>query len=314
MSKDKLDKIFDIQKKFNSLFYDNDSLSDGEKEEVTKSFCLALHAELSDLVSSLNYKEHREERKQINREKILYESIDVIRYTLAILNLWDFTPDDFESAFVDKDLYLNSRQSQSSKQWEGQPVVIVDLDDVVISFRRGFIGWLRDKYDIRVSYENKEYYTSQAVKDAGLNPESVFFEFIKDKGFRRLEPISDMISVINDLKRRGYWIQLLTARPDNNLQCLYDTYRWVENSNLEYDRLDFSGEKYRWCANSEYFDTGSIVCAIDDSPKHSAEYSKHHIPVIVPCEPYNQEVRDMHNVYMIDDAKEVLPIIEKISL
>ena len=128
-------KLFNIQKDFNNNFFNLQKLEKSEKEEITKSFCLAVHAEVSELVSSLNYKQHKDEDKEIKIEKILFESVDVLRYVLAILNLWNISSEDFVSAFSDKDNYLNMSLDQSKKKWEGQPVLIVDLDDVLIHFR-----------------------------------------------------------------------------------------------------------------------------------------------------------------------------------
>tara|TARA_R110002020_G_scaffold32193_1_gene99279 strand:+ start:983 stop:1927 length:945 start_codon:yes stop_codon:yes gene_type:complete len=298
-------KLFDIQKEFNDIFFDLESLSQRQREEITKSLCLELHAEVTELVTGINFKNHRIERKDPDIHKILYESVDVIRYVISILNLWEISPEQFIDAFLDKDLFLQNRRRINSSVWEGQPVVIVDLDDVVIKFRDGFLSWLDKRYDIKVSPESKEYYTSTEVKAVGLNPETVFFNFISDRGLRSLDAEPDMIDTINDLKSRGYWIQLLTARPEENLVCLYDTYRWLEGSGLKYDRLNFSGEKYRWCAQSEYFDKEKIVCAIDDSAKHASEYAKHGIPVFLPKKSYNIEVQNSENVITFENTEEI---------
>ena len=294
--------LFDIQKKFNDIFFDLDKLTSKDKEEITRSLCLAAHTEVSELVSGLNFKDHRLQKKDLDLNKILYESVDAIRYIISILNLWGVSPETFEEAFLDKDLFLQTRHRITSNTWEGQPVIIVDIDDVLTHFRTGFLQWLADVHNIHVSPHSKEYYTSSEVKKAGLNPEQIFFEFIDQRKIRSLKPDVNMIRQINNLKDDGFWIQLLTARPKENLVCLYDTYFWLEKSNIKYDRLDFSGEKYRWCAQSDYFDQEKIICAIDDSAKHAAEYAKHDIPVFLPPTHYNQEVHDMKNVFVINNS------------
>jgi len=298
-------KLFDIQKKFNDIFFDLESLSQKEREEITKSLCLELHAEVTDLVTGINFKDHRIERKDPDINKILYESVDVIRYVISILNLWEIGSDQFIDAFLDKDLFLQNRRRVNSNLWKGQPVIIVDLDDVVIKFRDGFLNWLDERYNIKVSPESKEYYTSTEVKEAGLNPETVFLDFISNRRLRDLDPETKMIEAINSLRSSGYWIQLLTARPEENLACLYDTYRWLEGSGLKYDRLNFSGEKYRWCTQSEYFDKEKIVCAIDDSSKHASEYAKHGIPVFLPKTCYNVEVQETDNIIPFENPEEI---------
>jgi len=54
---------------------------------------LELHAEVSSLVSAINFKAHRKEKKQPDRDKILYEGIDILRYTMAIMNVWNISSD-----------------------------------------------------------------------------------------------------------------------------------------------------------------------------------------------------------------------------
>ena len=69
--------------------------------------------------------------------------------------------------------------------------------------------------------------------------------------------------MLQDIRNRGYWIQLLTARPKENLKCLHDTYYWLDNNDIPYDAIDFSSEKFRWCAKSRYYDAGKIEFAIE---------------------------------------------------
>lgn len=301
-----IDDLFSRQRVFNDLFYSSDKLSEKQKEEITKSFSLALHAEVSSLVSGLNYKDHTSEIVPVNKTKILYESVDVFRYILAILNLWDISSDQFVSAFHDKDLFLHTRYQSSKSQWEGQEVVILDLDDVIIEFRSGFIEWLEKNHNLKIDRNSSEYYTTSEVKAAGLNPEKVFFDFIRERELRNLAPNKKMISAINQIKDAGYWVHILTARPNENLLCCYDTFHWINESGLQYDRISFSSEKYRWLTQSDYFDSGKVVCAIDDSAKHAAEYAKHGIHVYSPRTSYNTELEGRENISMYDDSKDFL--------
>ena len=305
-----LSKLFQTQKSFNDLLFNSEKMSQRDKEELTKSLSLALHAEISSMISGVNFKDHKESRIDIDVNKILYESVDAFRYIIAIMNLWGISHSQFASAFDDKDLYLRASHRLERNIWDGQPVLIVDIDDVIVEFRDGFIEWLRDRHDVHVDPDCSEYYTSSAVKAKGLNPERVFSDFISERQLRNLSSVDGMVDVLNKLHDKGYWIQLLTARPEENLLCCYDTYSWVEKSGLKYDRLDFSGEKYRWLAQSEYYDTGSIVCAIDDSPKHSAEYAKHGVKVLSPIQPYNLELESLENVTMYSIGLSVLDLVE----
>ncbi len=110
----KFKDMLDRQKIFSDLFFDSASFNDLKKEEMTKSFALAAHGEITDLVSSINFKEHRANRKTPDREKILYESVDAFRYLLAIMNVWGYASEEIESAFTDKDTYLHMRHKSEN--------------------------------------------------------------------------------------------------------------------------------------------------------------------------------------------------------
>ena len=104
----------------------------------------------------------------------------------------------------------------------------------------------------------------------------------------------------------------MTARPSEKLRCLYDTFYWVEKFQLEYDAIDFATEKFRWCAQSKYYDGGNIAFAIDDSPKHAKEYAKHGICVKVPRRSYNKNINFESNLQYYEDFKQLIKTIRRV--
>jgi phosphoribosyl-ATP pyrophosphohydrolase len=309
-----LEYFFNRQNKFSDLFFKPDSMTDEEREEMTKSFALALHAEVSELISAVNFKDHRRLRSSADPSKILYESVDVFRYLLAILNLWGIDPNSLTDAFEDKDMFLHMRYHIESQEWEGQPVLVFDVDDVIAHFRSNFIDWLETEKGVVVDKNSTEYYTTTEVRDSGLNPEEVFDQFLEERKLRNLTVDKGVVDVINHFYDKGCWIQLLTARPGDVLQCKYDTYRWLSRSGLKFHRVDFSAEKYRWLTKSEYFDSGQIVCAIDDSAKHSAEYAKHGVSTLSPVTPYNKELEDVSGVVMYYGPSQLKVLIDTLLM
>ena len=294
-----LSYFFDRQSKFSNLFFKSEDMSADEREEVTKSLALALHAEVSELISAVNFKDHRQLKSDADPSKILYESVDVFRYLLAILNLWNIDTDSVIDAFDDKDMFLHMRHKIESQPWEGQPVLVFDIDDVIAHFRSNFIDWLRSERGIIVDENSTEYYTTTEVKNSGLNPEEVFDDFLSERMLRNLTADKGVVDVINYFYDKGCWIQLLP-----------DTYRWLSRSGLKFHRIDFSAEKYRWLTKSEYFDSGQIVCAIDDSAKHSAEYAKHGVVTFSPVTSYNTELEDVDGVKMYHGPSQLKILID----
>jgi hypothetical protein len=289
----KLETLFQMQKDFQ----DKHIKLKGDIEERTRTLALCAHSELSSMMEAVNYKMHHKYRDiQINAasDKIMYEAVDVVRYMVAIMNNWNITSEQFTSAYDKKDTYLRMTAEINEKKWEKQPVIIVDLDDVVVDFRVCFANWLEDNYGLKIDVESEEYYFISALSSIDVNPEAVFETFMNQGGFARPDINTGAYRYLWDLKNKGYWIQYLTARPGDNLRCVYDTYDWIAKHCLPYDGINFSSEKFRWCARSKYYK--KIAYAIDDSPKHALEYAKHGIICHVPVKSYNKQTEGVENI------------------
>ena len=289
----------------------SDQLSQALKEKITQENVLCAHAELSALVNATNYKNHHSHSEPLaNRKTVLYETVDVIRYMMATLNTWGITSTEFEKAFDKKDIYLNKHHELQQKKWDGkQPVAIVDIDDVLANFRLGFSDWLREKFEVDADVNSKEYYFITALSKINLNSEAVFKMFLDDEGFAKLSIDTDNLELLWQLKRRGYWVHLLTARPEEELQCLYDTYFWIWEQNIPCDAISFSPEKFRWCAKSKYYDKNKIAFAIDDAPKHAEDYAKHGIKCFVPRKSYNNHL-DAENIFHFDNYYHIFDLLK----
>ncbi len=301
----KISKLFSDQKSFSDLIGISENLTEAQRDEMTKTLSLALHCEVSDLVSATSYRSHSNRKVDPNPDKILFESVDVVRYAISIMNLWNITPESFDEAWRLKDNYLNLSRRLEKNKWQGEKVAIVDMDDVICTFRKDFAKWLSSTYEINIDVKSPEYYFIKDLKNAGINPEGVFDRFISEGGFLKLGQIEGASNFMRSLKDSGYFIHILTARPRENLKCLYDTFSWLSDNKIVFDKIDFASEKLRWCMQSQYWTMGSIQFAVDDSPKHAAEYSKHGVRVMLPSKSYNTEVQNMKNVTVYDSFSEV---------
>lgn len=307
--------MMQLQRQYNNKIVGRaDQLSQELKEKITQDNVLCAHAELSALVNATHYKNHHTHSEPLaNRRTVLYETVDVIRYMIATLNTWGVTPAEFEKAFKKKDIYLNKHYELQQKKWNGQPVAIVDIDDVLANFRKGFSDWLKDKFQVDADVDSKEYYFISALSKINLNSETVFKMFLDDEGFANLSIDTHNLELLWQLKHQGYWIHLLTARPEEELQCLYDTYFWIVQQNIPCDAISFSPEKFRWCAKSKYYDEGAIKFAIDDAPKHAEDYAKHGIKCLVPKKPYNEHL-DNPNIFHYENYYQSISILQELNL
>lgn len=291
-----LQEFFTKQNDFSKKFYDSLTLSEKEKEELLKTLSLAMHNEISGIISSTNFKVFDKTNYSVDKNKLLYNSVDVFRYMMAVLNLYNISEHEFTAAFNERDVHLdtiNKIKSPSSKQ----KVVVVDIDDVLCTFRCHFNNYLYEKYNIFIDPENTSYYSSKEVKNAGLSPEGVFETFIEEDGFLDIPVIPEMIELVQDMKNQGVYVQLLTSRPDHNLKCKYQTFVWLENNNIPFDNIGFASEKYIWLSKKDFYINNNLLSAIDDSPKHAMEYATHGIKVLVPRMPYNKNLEHENITY-----------------
>ena len=102
-----------------------------------------------------------------DEDDLVYSSIDVLRYVMSMLNLWEIAPEDVSLAFSLKDTYLELDHKINTKKWSGQPVAIVDIDDVLAEFRTPFAEFLSRVYDIEADVRKKCVFTTHTPVPAG---------------------------------------------------------------------------------------------------------------------------------------------------
>ena len=201
------------------------------------------------LSDALKARAEKSDKRRYQRERVFAVNVEEVRLT-------SIAPKIFSYGEATSKRSLQIRSLESGR-----------LDFVSDDFVEG--GFVT-KGQILFRLDQKDFI--DALKETGLNPERIFMTFVNSGGFASL-PISEGAhDFLNGLKEKGYWIQILTARPEENLQCLYDTYWWLNQNDIPFDDVAFSSEKFRWCAQSKYYDSDSIAFAIDDSPKHASEY------------------------------------------
>jgi hypothetical protein len=304
-----LKQIMTEHRNFTKKYYDQNNFTDKQKEEMLKTLCLTLHHEVSQIVEATNFKVFSKNEYDVNTNEIVYNAVDSFRYILAILGLYNISHDQFISAYEEKDLYLNYIDNLKDHK-KGQPVAIIDIDDIIGEFRSHFNEWLLNKYSILIDKNSTSYYSSKEVKEHGLSPEGVFESFIQENELLNIPSIDVMKEAIEILKSKGCYIQLLTSRPEGNLKCKYQTYSWLNKNNVYYDNLAFSFEKYIWIAKKDFYVEGNVKFAIDDSPKHAMEYATHDIKVLMPDLPYNKNAR--HENITLFNRENLLNLIKNL--
>ena len=295
----KLKEMLDKQKTFARNFYSPENMTEEEKLERHKILCLAMHSEVSQLSDSTPYRDHRQSVTSVHRQNILFETMDVYRYCLAVLNLWEFDEDEVHAAFTSRDAHLSVRTEKNWSKWSGEPVVVVDVDDVIARFRQDFYEWLNTEHpEANADPSSTEYFLSKPV--GGMSGDALLQAFIDSGGLRSLRVCDNVVAGLKRLRDAGYWVHILTARPASELKCLNETYEWLDRHVCHFDSVDLSSEKYIAVASLDAYKQGKVVCAIDDSPKHASEYVMHGVPCLVPIRSYNNGVHGIEGIHSFD--------------
>jgi hypothetical protein len=178
-------------------------LETSDKRNVSKDLALNAYNSINKMIEKM-----RVDNGLPDEDDLMYSSIDVLRYVMSMLNLWEVAPEDVSLAFSLKDTYLELDHKVNSKKWEGQPVVIVDIDDVLAEFRTPFADFLSRVYDIEADVESDQYFFVEDILKASgnINPEKVFESFVQERHFRCLPLASNAFEFLSEMRSRGYWI------------------------------------------------------------------------------------------------------------
>lgn len=305
---EELERLFSMQAEYQRKLR---AITDENRADEMRKLCLALHSEVTDLSRCINIRPHGEDTS-VNRDRILYDAVDVLRYTVAILNNWGFSSRDLTRAYEEKDAYLSVSHKFDQNVYDGRPVVICDMDDVLTEFRECYYKWCEVTYGVIADPQSTQYYMVDELREAEVNPEAAFRRFISEGGMYDLDYVPGAIRMIQQLSDDGFWVHIVTARPDEDPACKYSTYMWLHELGIACHKLSFTPEKYRWLVQSGY--GANVVCAIDDSSKHVAEYVKHGVRVVCPRKTYNADLGNHPLVSWYSDAREVASIVTSLAM
>lgn len=115
---DRLEEIYELQKKFTERFFkekQNLTLSEvrSSKEQLVKwnkEYILALIAEATEVLGEVDWKMHKKmDLPNDARDRLLEESIDVMKFLLGLMIVNGFSLEDIYSMFKNKSKIVEKR-------------------------------------------------------------------------------------------------------------------------------------------------------------------------------------------------------------
>lgn len=112
--------VWNKQKDFNANFFDFNVKDIELQQRLTKEFVLHVEDEAHELLQEINWKMGQYKIKEVDRDRLLEEWIDVFKYWLGIGNVWGFTLEDLFNEFWRKSKIVDERYKKYIKVKNGK--------------------------------------------------------------------------------------------------------------------------------------------------------------------------------------------------
>ena len=280
---DRWSAIWQDQAEFNRLFRPSPSTFE-ERSGVTKEMLLNLHSELTELLNTLKWKAHRNTHVRENRAHTVTEIVDIFKFWLSIAQAWDISEDEFIKAYWEKSAVCRQRHSEEWLRTSTDPTAVVDIDNTICDYIGGICTWLETRLPesayaaIAACRYTGSWVNAEALGIAEPEWQRLKHEF-RTSGAKRDLPLMPYAKAFLDgLRKRGYQIVLLTSRPIDQYQNLYnDTLIWLLSNYLPFDAIWWAHDKAeRLAQRPDVFQ--SVRFFVDDEYRYVESVGRRGIP------------------------------------
>lgn len=271
-------------------------MSDVDRRRLTTDLVVQLHEEATELGRlTSTYKRHLLANKQVDSFNVAEEVADVLKVAIALAQLHGLSSADVMEAFRRKSQVVAARASgERLEMRRSTKLVCVDMDDVISDLD----GWVRQLRDLRGGEASDHWALLEKHKD----------EFYREGRFKDLPPIVGAPEGMQELKRRGYMIVIVTARPQWQYKRLYaDTLEWLQLYSVPQDHILFNKDKVEACF--QHLKPAWPTAFIEDHARNALALAEAGIPVLLFDHPRNQELvhANVTRVYGWSGVLEKLP-------
>jgi dimeric dUTPase (all-alpha-NTP-PPase superfamily) len=106
-----LKNFYEMQKKLDDYIQSRKLSKPSEKELLTDTL-LALQVEVSELANATRCFKHWSKKGPMDRDTILDEYADIMHFFLSVGNQLEFTPEEVEQAYIQKNKINYQRQKE----------------------------------------------------------------------------------------------------------------------------------------------------------------------------------------------------------
>ena len=285
-------ELFDLQKQQQEHWYNPDSLTPQEVERWTNQLLLGLYEEVGELARAIRVRTHVIPDRAPDGN-VYEETVDILKYTLALADLHGLTADGLAERFASKTAACDQRFQQRQLELKDRKVLVTDLDGCVADiepFIQEFGAYGKTVGGVEIEQAKSRWYEAGKFKD--------------------LPTIPGAIDVLKEARNAGYLIAIITARPVwEHRRVRPDTVAWLEEHGVPHDILVFDKDKYD--ALIKHVFPAQVLTFIEDRDKHAIEIAAHGIPVTLINKTYNRTLSDHPCIRRVDGWDEISSLINQ---
>lgn len=304
--KEQMDFQLQLLPNFGDLSYE-------DKVKLTKEFLLHMISETGEFLDAIGtWKSLPSMGEETRRSAILEEVIDVYKFLINIALLWGYGPEDFDREFWRKSMVVRERLKTERILQEivkmGENTAVIDLDGIVADFWSSFIGY----YNEHIAPKTGRYFTGKEGNSlTTILGRKLYLEtkarYYESGEISNAPYIDGSREFLEELRRRGFRIILMTARPSKTFKRVFaDTLEWLKRYKIPYDALilgveDKGGRAAQIGVSPSFF--------VEDDPRQAREISSRGFRVFLVSKPYNLDDTPPG----VERVKELSEILERIE-
>jgi FMN phosphatase YigB (HAD superfamily) len=247
MSKD----LWDIQHSFTKRFWETRGGLPKDEAALTiatKDYLLHLMKEVTEVLDQISFKMHRLPKDFVDRDNVLEEMIDCQKFLWGLMQIWDFSYEDFANELQRKSAVVEQRftQERAMHDLKNDMCVLIDIDGILANYPYGFYAWYSTHKFTTGEWKATNLYRAkkECIALSIEEKENVKRLYRQSGAKAKLPVLPGAKELLDYLRTTELKIILLTNRPYAEHFRIYgDTIEWLKTNQLPYDAIIWARDK-----------------------------------------------------------------------
>ncbi len=316
---DRLQFLWDDQEQLNLLFRPEGPPTDREAMiALAKEMTLHMFSETDEFLRTLGaWKPHRRQAIRDNREASKIELADIGKYWMTLCQIRGFSAQEMFEAMRVKSMVVRQRHSEEYTQQLDRPSVIIDIDQILADYVRGFLDWMIEKglttKGIADSIRRRGGWIDHTMLMMTPGVYAAHRHEFRCSGRHAGLPVMSGAFDFLTWAKAQWQVILLTSRPIHDYPNIYgETLMWLDHNHLPYDRVWWTHDKGATCLDREV--AGFVKFAVDDEFRYVLQMADLGIQTFwMPSNPSLTHTRTDRPITKITQLTDIITIYKGVT-